>query len=140
MIDGDSGTTRYNPEFYLVRLLCVKVDSSSLQLSIDCVLGRSFCLNYIIGNSHWYAPESMLYAQDKYLYDQLNYLRNSRCFGVDLSHCLKIVPTWSFSGPHFPAFKLNTMIYSVNLYIQSQCRDILTRRTPNTGTLRKLNV
>ena len=30
---------------------------------------------------------------------------------------MKSVQNWSFSGPYFPAFKLNMVIYSVNLHI-----------------------
>ena len=48
--------------------------------------------------------------------------------------CVKIVRIWSYSGPHFPAFGLNTKRYSVSLRIQSECRKIRTRVTPNTDT------
>ena len=41
---------------------------------------------------------------------------------------------WSFSGSNFPAFGLNREIYSVSLRIQSECRKIRTRKTPNTDT------
>ena len=33
-----------------------------------------------------------------------------------------------FSGPYLPVFGLNTMIYAVNLSIQSKCRKIRTRK------------
>ena len=61
-------------------------------------------------------------------------------FLTDL-HCVKSVRIWSFSGPHFPAFGLNTertkyeeMRYFVSLRIQSECGKTRTRRTPNTDT------
>ena len=41
---------------------------------------------------------------------------------------------WSFSGPHFPAFGLNTERYGVSLCIQSKCGKVRTRKTPNTNT------
>ena len=40
----------------------------------------------------------------------------------------------SYSGPHFPAFGLNTERYSVSLCIQSECGKIRARITPNTDT------
>ena len=43
-------------------------------------------------------------------------------------HCEKKVSEYGFcSGPYFPAFGLNTEIYSVNLRIQSEYRKIGTR-------------
>ena len=44
-----------------------------------------------------------------------------------------------FFGPHFPAFRLNKEIYSVNLRIQSKCRKMRTRKTLNTDTLRNVS-
>ena len=41
---------------------------------------------------------------------------------------------WSFSGPHFPVFGLNTETYGVSLRIQSERGKIQTRKTPNTET------
>ena len=49
-------------------------------------------------------------------------------------HCLKSVHIWSYSGPYFPAFGLNMERYSASLNIQSKCRKIRTRITPNTDT------
>ena len=40
----------------------------------------------------------------------------------------------SYSGPHFPAFGLNTERYGVSLRIQSECGKIRTRITPNMDT------
>ena len=39
-------------------------------------------------------------------------------------HCLKSVPFWSYSGPYFPTFGLNTERYRVSLRIQSGCGKI----------------
>ena len=49
-------------------------------------------------------------------------------------HCVKSIHIWSYSGPHFPVFALNTERYSVSLRIQSECGKIRTRITPNTNT------
>ena len=55
---------------------------------------------------------------------------------LDQEHCVKSVPIWSFSGPHFPAFGLNTERYLVSLRIQSECGKIQTRITPiRSGTI-----
>ena len=47
---------------------------------------------------------------------------------------VKSVRIWSYSGPCFPAFGLNTERYSLSLRIQSECGKIQTRITPNTDT------
>ena len=39
-----------------------------------------------------------------------------------------------FSGPYSPVFGLNSVSYSVSLLIQSECRKIRTRKTPNKDT------
>ena len=55
-------------------------------------------------------------------------------FTLSLSYyCMKSVPTRRFSGLHFPAFRLNTDIYSVSLRIQSEYAKIRTRKTPNAN-------
>ena len=41
-----------------------------------------------------------------------------------------------FSGPCFPVFGLNTEIYSINLRIQSEYREIRTGKTPYLYTFR----
>ena len=52
----------------------------------------------------------------------------------DYKHYVKIVRIRSFSGPHFPAFGLNTERYGLFLLIQSECVKTRTRKTPNTDT------
>ena len=47
---------------------------------------------------------------------------------------MKSVRIRSYSGPHFPAFELNTERYGVSLRIQSECGEIRTRITPNTDS------
>ena len=47
-------------------------------------------------------------------------------------HCVKSVRIQSYSGPHFPAFGLNTERYSVSLRVQSECGKMWTRIAPNT--------
>ena len=49
-------------------------------------------------------------------------------------HCVKSVRIRSYSGPHFPAFGLNSERYGVSLRIQSECGKMLTRITANTDT------
>ena len=49
-------------------------------------------------------------------------------------HCVKIVRIWSYFGPHFPAFGLNTERYSASLCIQFKCGKMRTRITPNMDT------
>ena len=47
---------------------------------------------------------------------------------------MKSVRIRSFFGPYFPSFWLNTERYGVSLRIQSECRKMRTRKTPNTDT------
>ena len=47
---------------------------------------------------------------------------------------VKSVRIRSYSGPHFPAFGLNTERYGVSLCIDSECGKIRTRIDPNTDT------
>ena len=49
-------------------------------------------------------------------------------------HFVKSARIKSYSGPHFPAFGVNTERYSVSLRIQSECREMRTKITPNTDT------
>ena len=45
----------------------------------------------------------------------------------------------SFSGLYFPAFGLNTEIYSVSLHIQFECGKIRARKTPKKDTFDVVN-
>ena len=57
----------------------------------------------------------------------------SNCNNACSKSCLvKSVRIWSYSGPYFPTFGLNTERYSISLRIQSECGKIKTRKTPNT--------
>ena len=53
-------------------------------------------------------------------------------------HCVKTVRIRSYSGPCFPAFRLNAERYSVSLRIQPECAKIRTRITPNTDTVKQI--
>ena len=53
-------------------------------------------------------------------------------------HYLKSVRIWSYSGPHFPAFVLNTETESLG--IQSKCEKIGIRITPNRDTFHAMYV
>ena len=55
-------------------------------------------------------------------------------------NCVKIVRIWSFSGPYFPTFALNTEKYRVSLRIKSKCGKIRTRKTPNTDTFQVVGI
>ena len=52
----------------------------------------------------------------------------------ELSSWVKSAYILCFSGPYFPAFRLNTEIYRVNLRVQYKCWKIQTRKTSNTDT------
>ena len=56
------------------------------------------------------------------------------------SHCVKSVRIRSFSGPYFPAFKVNTERYEVSHRIQSQCVKIRTRKTQITYTFHAVSI
>ena len=58
---------------------------------------------------------------------------------IYLPHCVKSVHIRSYSGPHFPAFGLNTERYGVFLRIQSECGKMRTRITPNIDTFHAVN-
>ena len=55
-------------------------------------------------------------------------------FKIQNVHCVKSVRSRNYSGPYFPAFRLNTERYSASLRIQSECGKMRTRITPNTET------
>ena len=46
-----------------------------------------------------------------------------------IKHCVKSACIWSYSGPHFLVFGLNTERYGVSVRIQSQCGKMWTRIT-----------
>ena len=58
----------------------------------------------------------------------------------DMTNCARSASVWSFSGPHFPPFVLNTKRYSVSPHIQSKCGKMRTGITPNTDTLYAVTV
>ena len=47
-------------------------------------------------------------------------------FFLNIIHCVKSVCIWSYSGPYFPVFGLNTERKGVSLRIQSKCRYVIT--------------
>ena len=61
-------------------------------------------------------------------------LINCLCFLWKIIPCVKSDLIRSCSGPHFPAFGLNTERNSVSLRTQSECGKMWTRITPNTYT------
>ena len=71
-----------------------------------------------------------------YSEDNANVLTNASIKPIAMyyMHCVKRLRIRSYSGPHFPAFGLNTERYVISLRIQSKCGKSLTRITPNTDT------
>ena len=59
---------------------------------------------------------------------------------LKVSHCVKSVRIWSFSGTYSPAFGLNKKRCFLSLCIQSECGKIRTRKTPNTDTFHAVSV
>ena len=49
-------------------------------------------------------------------------------------HCVKSVRIRSFSSSFFPTLELDAERYSLSLSIQSECRNIRTRKSLNTDT------
>ena len=69
--------------------------------------------------------------------DPVECIRNNSLLGAfsiiqRILHCVKSVRIRSYSGPHFPAFGLNTD--RVSLRIHSECGKMRTRITPNRDT------
>ena len=71
--------------------------------------------------------------QQKYFSQMMDNMRKNTNFFTNFRtcHCMKSVRIRSYSGPHFPAFGLNTKRYSVSLRIQSECGKMRTRIAPN---------
>ena len=51
-----------------------------------------------------------------------------------LSHCVKSVLIWGYSGRHFSAFELNTKKYGVSLRIHPECGKMRTTITLEADT------
>ena len=84
---------------------------------------------FIIG-----CPEDIQIATEKINLRKLNCSKIYTTLRVQKSRCVKSVRIRSYSGPHFPAFGLNTERYSLSLRIQSECEKMRTKITPNTHT------
>ena len=59
---------------------------------------------------------------------------------IGTSNYVKSIRIWSYSRPYLPAFGLDTARYGVSLRIQSECRKIRARITPNTDTFHAVSV
>ena len=81
-------------------------------------------------------PGGPLY-QHKNVFDWL--VSNALKFSPLYITLREIVRIPSYSGPHFPAFGLNTERYSVSPHIQSKCWKMRTRVNPNTNTFYSLS-
>ena len=80
------------------------------------------------------------YCRGLQLLVQVMKVKENLIVPMEQNHCLKSVRIWSFFGPYFPAFGLNTERYAASLHIQSECRKIQTRKIPNTNTFHAANV
>ena len=58
---------------------------------------------------------------------------------LQYNQCVKSVRIRGYSGPHFPAFGLNTEKYGVSLRIQSECGKMWSRITTHMETFQALN-
>ena len=72
------------------------------------------------------------------VYTHLN--TNNENLQCTYNHFVKNFLIRSFSSPYFPAFELISERYSVPLCIQSECRKIRTRKTPNTDAFYTVSV
>ena len=87
----------------------------------------------------FFPKQYSLIKNNRKLSFNFTYITEQRLHTKDFSNdkngntqCVKSVRIRRFSGPYFPAFRLNTEIYEVNLHIYSKCGKIRTRKTPNT--------
>ena len=80
------------------------------------------------GFMSWYMVFPMNFG---YLFDLFG---NQWNLPAGVRNCVQSVCIRSYSGPHFPAFGLNTERYSLSLCIQSECGKMQTRITPNADT------
>ena len=99
------------------------------------------CLNINIAwGSAYFTKLKTIHYQQKYVARIIlteDILTHSRS---DCSHYEKSVRIWSFSGPYFPAFGLNSERYSVYLRIQSECGNVRARKTPNKDTFHAVSM
>ena len=77
----------------------------------------------------WYIPLYIIYI---YIFHYIPLCIPLYIFVI--LNCVKSVRIQSFSGPHFPAFRLNREIYFVNFRVQSESRKIWTRKTTITDS------
>ena len=86
--------------------------------------------------NNYYQHNSYLFVNGKADNKNVNF-SSQFCLG---SHCVKSVHIRSYSGPYFPAFGLNTERYGVSFRIQSECRKIWARITPNMETFQTVSI
>ena len=76
---------------------------------------------------------------DKQIHTLSNKYFSLKLFEQFGNTCQKSVRIRRYSGPHFPAFELNTERYSVSLRIQFESGKIQPRITPNRDTFYAVN-
>ena len=81
----------------------------------------------------WDVPNKSYFSQIRttWLQETIKYWS---WFGYRKIHCVKSVRIRSYSGPHFPAFGLNTERHSASVRFQSECGKMRIRITPNRNT------
>ena len=82
--------------------------------------------------NHWLYIAVVILCTQKRHHHLIAVISDNAEYGI--IHCVKSVRIQSYSGTYFPAFGLNMDRYSVSLRIQSECRKIQTKITPNTNT------
>ena len=110
--------TRLNSD---ISLIGVFLFTGSILKSVFCCLHS--CIQSVDGNTlsrYWFVFGRTLHSA---LYLILRDDQRVKCMRIR-----------SYSGPHFPSFRLNTEKYSVFLRIQSECGKMRTRITANTDT------
>ena len=78
--------------------------------------------------------EELSKARNKYHNEKIIFLKELVKKDEIIKHCVKSVRIWSFSGPDFPVFGLNTERCRGSLRVQSKCEKTRTRKTLNTDT------
>ena len=127
-----------------------KITSDFTKILIHCMLRqRTACQNlrFIFNFSQELNIQILKYFQGKTskykiiffkgLFQELFWYFEERFFSYSIltsSHCVKVSLFVLISGPHFPAFGIDTKRYGVSPRNQCECGKMRTRITPNTDT------
>ena len=107
--------------FFLLNKLFWRTRLSDVQ-RVDHICIRQSTL--FPNNPCWINPKmDMLYYMSNTFQQTVFQLYIYESLSVPSMKCVQI---WSFSGPYFSAFELNTVIYSVNLHIHFKRREMMS--------------